>query len=475
MERKTVSTTLVLILLTATFSSTFISTNILCAETQHTWVVDDNSPADFSAIQDAINAANNGDTILVRNGTYRYSTVNKTLSLIGESPQNTIIQGNTSISLNIIANNSYVTGFTMFGASSFGVQIDANNCTLNKCIIKNNYDGVMIRKSDNKITNNVVFDNHNRGICLDAALSAYVANNSLPRGQGLTIDVRYSNNSVITRNDVYFDDVHASFLILLLASSSNIISENNLVSGADVPAAIIACVDGSNYNEISRNNIQGKKGVTNIGIALQSVVIPTTNEYVTENNITDCWSGIDVTSNNFVARNTITNSLYGIRLLDAINNTIMENDINGNVYGIDYVGEYTSNNRIYHNNFEANDVIGAIGNNTWDDGYPSGGNYWSDYEGTDNNHDNIGDTPYVINSGNRDNYPLMHPYERIDFNRDGLLNSADLNTYIKAFVDFAWGRTFNSACDLNHDGTINFQDTMLFMGDCLAYWQKHPI
>jgi hypothetical protein len=58
--------------------------------------------------------------------------------------------------------------------------------------------------------------------------------------------------------------------------------------------------------------------------------------------------------------------------------------------------------------------------NTWDNGYPSGGNYWSDYNGTDSfsgpyqnlpGSDFIGDTPYVINSNNTDHYPLMIPYE----------------------------------------------------------------
>ncbi|MCZ2856458.1 MAG: hypothetical protein O2U62_05145, partial [Candidatus Bathyarchaeota archaeon] len=69
----------------------------------------------------------------------------------------------------------------------------------------------------------------------------------------------------------------------------------------------------------------------------------------------------------------------------------------------------------YHNIF--NNTINAYSNwtNTWDNGYPSGGNYWSDYNGTDyfngpyqniTGSDGIGDTPYNIQIGNQDSYPF---------------------------------------------------------------------
>jgi parallel beta-helix repeat protein len=73
-------------------------------------------------------------------------------------------------------------------------------------------------------------------------------------------------------------------------------------------------------------------------------------------------------------------------------------------------------NTVYHNNLLNNSVqaVSRGVGNLWDDGYPSGGNYWSDYSGTDlfnglyqneTGSDGIGDAPY-----GQDEYPLMKPY-----------------------------------------------------------------
>jgi len=68
------------------------------------------------------------------------------------------------------------------------------------------------------------------------------------------------------------------------------------------------------------------------------------------------------------------------------------------------------------NNYFQVDIGYLDSMNTWDKGYPSGGNYWSDYNGTDlysgpyqnvTGSDGIGDTPYVIDSSDIDHYPLM--------------------------------------------------------------------
>jgi len=71
-------------------------------------------------------------------------------------------------------------------------------------------------------------------------------------------------------------------------------------------------------------------------------------------------------------------------------------------------------NSIYHNNFFNNrcQVYAFNSYNSWDDGYPSGGNYWSDYEerypnATEIDDSGIWNAPYVIDESNQDNYPFI--------------------------------------------------------------------
>jgi len=94
------------------------------------------------------------------------------------------------------------------------------------------------------------------------------------------------------------------------------------------------------------------------------------------------------------------------------------------VYGIDL--HHSLDNEFYHNNLVGNTrqvhVYPSGYGNFWDNGYPSGGNYWGDqYHGECADHfsgpsqnipggDGIVDVPYVIEAENQDNYPLMDPW-----------------------------------------------------------------
>jgi len=186
-------------------------------------------------------------------------------------------------------------------------------------------------------------------------------------------------------------------------------------------------LDRSSNNSISRNTITNNDGE---GIYLGTAVSfaePPLSDYniITENNITNNQRGIYLyqSSNNTIAGNNIANNRDdGIGQHRSYRNSIRENNITNNRrYGI-YL-DYSGRNTIYWNNLINNTNQISIWHeyyaNTWDDGYPSGGNYWSDYTGVDEfsgPHQNvtgkdwIGDTPYVINAKNRDRYPLMRPW-----------------------------------------------------------------
>ena len=149
------------------------------------------------------------------------------------------------------------------------------------------------------------------------------------------------------------------------------------------------------------------------------------NNTISENTIALGATGLLVhysSMYNSVIYNNITyNTDYGIYLFESSNNTIHHNNITQNTDGI-YLRE-SSNNTVYHNNFIDNTqqvhqpwwdypaIPASV--NVWDDGYPSGGNYWSDYaarypNATEIDGSGVWNTSYVIDANNTDHYPLMN-------------------------------------------------------------------
>jgi len=171
----------------------------------------------------------------------------------------------------------------------------------------------------------------------------------------------------------------------------------------------------SDRSIISANNITNNMG----GIHLES----SSHNSFSANNITDNeGDGIslfDSSSHNFFHENRVTgNEENGIYMdYSSYNNTFSRNNVTNNYIGV-LLG--SSNNRFYHNHFIGNiqqvSIQSSQSVSFWDDGYPSGGNYWSDYIGIDlfsgpyqniTGSDGIGDTPYVLDENNQDNYPLI--------------------------------------------------------------------
>jgi len=210
---------------------------------------------------------------------------------------------------------------------------------------------------------------------------------------------------------------------------------------------------------------------------------------VTENTIIDNWEGIGLLStsqgiissniiknNDFeginpvnssqihISANIIQTSLEGIFLHSSTTNTIHGNTIKDHIYGIEAT-QSSNNNNFYHNNFYVNDQNAKdTCANVWDDGYPSGGNYWDDYTGSDINGDGIGDTPYSIPGGtNKDYYPLMAywneppyaPSNQYPRNHEtGVPTNAVLSVHVVDPGEEAMDVTFYDASDNSVIGTV---------------------
>jgi parallel beta-helix repeat protein len=134
----------------------------------------------------------------------------------------------------------------------------------------------------------------------------------------------------------------------------------------------------------------------------------------------------DSSSNRIVSNIIGNNTWNGILLINnegEWGNQIIGNHIIGNYNGVNSydIGRVLPNT-FYHNSFIDNErqvtYYYDLDYDIWDNGYPSGGNYWSDYTGIDVNEDGIGDTSYVIN-GDEDSYPLMIPLIPGDADWDG--------------------------------------------------------
>jgi len=227
-------------------------------------------------------------------------------------------------------------------------------------------------------------------------------------GYGYNYGVYFNNvqNGKIESATSYFNDVG----IYLKNSSNNIISKSNASYN----------VNGI-YLQFSSNNIIEKCTASNNfsrGIHLASsdnnIISNCTAKSNTDGIYLQSSSNNKITDNS----NTSNNGLCGIVIrFSSENNTVSQSIAENNYYGI-YLSDLSDNNYIYHNRFR-NRPYQAWDNcsNRWDNGYPSGGNYWSDYPGVDNyrgenqdipGSDGIGDTPYYILGGaNEDRYPLV--------------------------------------------------------------------
>jgi len=337
-----------------------------------------------------------------------------------------------------LTNNHW--GIELVGSSS--VTVSGNN-------ISNNYIGIYSRNSSSAIVSlNNITANIDDGVRLINSTNNHLSGNDLTNN-GFGISMGYSsNNNTVSDNDLTGNGLgiwlfgwadnntlegnnvtNGGTGIVLSHASSNKIYHNNITANSAYGIVLRDSPNTKICGNIIANDGRGVKlegaykttlkdnDVTNNQIGI--LFIGSNNNSLTGNNITDNYDGIWLihsSNNNTLRENNITVNDEGIWLDNSSDNIVLRNDIRNNEIGLRI--QNSSKNKICHNKFINNtqQTWSDKTPNYWDNGYPSSGNYWSDYNGTDlcsgpsqngTGSDGIGEDEYIIDKNNKDNYPLM--------------------------------------------------------------------
>jgi parallel beta-helix repeat protein len=387
-------------------------------------------PDDYATIQDAVGNASAGDTIFVRAGTY-YGHIE-----IGK-PLRLEGENNQNTTVKLLGTDALVYGIHVTASN---VKIEGFNFTPYTPQLYY-YPGI-----NWSLSPILVFLDGRAAVCTDNTIE-----NNVLADQGSHLDA-----------------------LAILDSSHNMILNNTVQHNRDPNDGSCIYLSGSDYNVISYNTVAGG------------------------------WAGIELDSSdhNTVLGNDICNQTIssgigaGIELMQSSNNVVIRNTLTANELGVSLLG--ASSNLLYHNNFIENSqqvyVSADSTSNAWDNGYPDGGNYWDDYNGTDfysgpyqniTGGDGIGDTSYAIISSppppgqsvgvnNTDPYPLMSPVGngRItgDVNMDGHVDGSDMALVAESFGSYGPNYLYpgslpsirwNPDCDINRDGVVDGSDLIL--------------
>lgn len=211
-------------------------------------------PGNYSKIQDAVDNASDGDIIFVYSGTYyEHVNVDKSIRLVGEDKNTTIIDGGGSGNvIKIIKNHVEIMNFTVTNGA-YGFWIFSSGNIIIKNIIRNNIDGIWLQSSgNNSIIGNIVSDSIYDGIVLyrssngntiegnkvqksgyDGIILYSSSDNNTIKGNtaqnntyyGIVLDS--SNSNTIIENTVQYNNYYG---IILNSSNNNVIKHNNFIN-----------------------------------------------------------------------------------------------------------------------------------------------------------------------------------------------------------------------------------------------------
>lgn len=348
-EKPIITTILVMTLLSLNIFGSYFNVSVASESTIR------RVPEDYPTIQEAINAADPGDTILVAAGTYpEHVVVNKSITLKGDN-RASIIAGEEAAPriVDVTVSNVEIAGFTIQSdGTQIGILVDAPS------------DEII---SDVTITDNAIINSYH-GVALSFCTRVSITNNSL-NGNYYGIRLHDSDHNTITSNTVNGSIYYG--INLYARSESNKITVNTLTKNKYCILLEYSCDNTVKLNTIKSN--------TEYGIRLS------------------------YSSGTLVKGNIIMNNKYGVYIWNCSGNTFYYNNFIDNTVQVEHYDV-----ALTANTWDTNVCPGAEGN-YWsdytgvDDG--SGVGRWGEGRVAD---DGIGDTliPHLA----VDWYPLMHPW-----------------------------------------------------------------
>jgi parallel beta-helix repeat protein len=364
----------------------------------------------YRIIQDAIDAASDQDIIVVSEGVYKGTiTIHKSITLIGENKDTTIIDGEHKphCVVTSTAPNVKIRGFTIKNSAKQllcgGVLLqDSNNTVQDNIIIENRYGlGLRPMSSNNIIKDNIFINNSCMGLVIDEldSINNTIHNNTFIHNNQQGLNIANAQNTVI--DNTFIDD---GITISKTSGPLTTIIHNNTANGkpiyclTDVKDLVIPKDAGqvilSNCENITINDITIQDIDTaiivldsrNINIMhchlmdnLVGISVQYSEDIILQNNhiANNSWSGIwgYHVNNITITNNTITGNDDAILLHSSRNSVIQYNNVTQNTIGI-FLASRSTQNLVEKNNFiENNKHVFSTGHNRYKE------NYWDDWIG----------------------------------------------------------------------------------------------
>jgi len=239
-------------------------------------------------------------------------------------------------------------------------------------------------------------DNYGHGVHLVGSSNSFVAFNNITGNFLCGVKMESSADNNLVQNNF----VENNFEGISVDRSNFQLIQNNIVKGCGI------VVEYSSNITLTGNVVTDSQ---NFGAHVYSSVCAT----VWGNLFSNHSKGIFVSNSEktMIFQNNITRNEHGVDFKSASDTLMFENMVSGNEIGVLLTSDDSENNTVWCNDFADNTqqvLVDASGARVfWNNA--TKGNYWSDYQGTDNNSNGIGDNPYVIDQHNQDNYPIIEP------------------------------------------------------------------